>query len=205
MPHFVVDRKLNKHHNLTQKMSCVREQAAIQSLVGLRGQKWRKVEEELQSAPQAPVEPPNGMYPGKLDDKGRLKIPASFLKYFADLKETKLFVTSLNRTTVQIYTNSGWRAKKTALMTAKGNARAAEGIILSAAYLGADVEIDVSGRVTFNSVLRQELKLDGQSLQLLATRDRLEVMPAAIFDERNRKAAATAEADMAELEAEGLL
>ena len=146
------------------------------------------------------------MYPGKLDDKGRLKIPASFLKYFADLKETKLFVTSLNRTTVQIYTNSAWRAKKAALMSAKGSAKAAaDGIILSAAFLGTDVEIDVSGRVTFNSVLRQELKLDGQSLQVLATRDRLEVMPAALFDERNRRAAATAEADMAELEAEGLL
>src|SRR5438445_469324 len=52
------------------------------------------------------------MYPGKLDDKGRLKLPAVFLEYFGELGEKKLFVTSINRRTAQIYPTSVWRKNK---------------------------------------------------------------------------------------------
>ena len=42
-------------------------------------------------------EPPNGMYPARVDDKGRLKLPVGFQEYISGLPEKKLFVTSLDR------------------------------------------------------------------------------------------------------------
>jgi len=43
------------------------------------------------------------MYPARVDDKGRLKLPVGFQQYFAGLQEKKLFVTSLDRRIGQIY------------------------------------------------------------------------------------------------------
>ncbi len=60
--------------------------------------------------PISPVAPPNGRYSGKLDDKGRLKFPVQFQTYLGSLDEKGLFVTSIDRTTVQIYPIATWRA-----------------------------------------------------------------------------------------------
>ena len=56
-----------------------------------------------------PVEFPRGRFPGKLDDKGRLKLPADFQKFFNGLAETKLFLTSLDRSIAQLYPIAEWR------------------------------------------------------------------------------------------------
>jgi MraZ protein len=55
------------------------------------------------------IEPPLGMYPARVDEKGRLKLPADFQQYFADLGERKFFITSLVRRIAQIYPISVWR------------------------------------------------------------------------------------------------
>ena len=41
-----------------------------------------------------PLEPPRGIYPARLDDKGRLKLPVQFQQYLAAFPEKKLFVAS---------------------------------------------------------------------------------------------------------------
>lgn len=145
------------------------------------------------------------MYSGKLDDKGRMKLPATFLEYFAKLHEKEMFVTSLDRTTAQIYTNSSWHARKSALMKSKEHARAAQNIVFTAAYFGANAEIDSSGRLNFNSVLRQGLGLDGQTLWLYMDRDRIEVITDAIHQSRTVQSARTSVEDNAELIEAGLL
>ncbi len=52
------------------------------------------------------------MYPGRVDDKGRLKLPVGFQQYIAGLPEKKLFVTSLDRRIGQIYPIANWRENK---------------------------------------------------------------------------------------------
>jgi hypothetical protein len=52
------------------------------------------------------------MYPARVDDKGRLKLPVGFQQYFAGLAEKKLFVTSLDRKTGCIYPIEKWRENK---------------------------------------------------------------------------------------------
>src|ERR1700743_1330531 len=55
------------------------------------------------------VKPPRGMYPTRLDDKGRLKLPAGFQTFFAALREKTLFVTSMDRKVALIYPMAIWR------------------------------------------------------------------------------------------------
>ena len=164
-----------------------------------------KVAEELQLAPESAIEPPNGMYTARLDEKGRLKLPACFLKYFGELKEKTLFVTSLDRRTAQIYTTGTWRENKKFLADFKKNPAAAQNIAFNAADLGADGEIDGSGRVMFNSELRRELDMEKHDLRLFAYKGRVEVLTETIYQERKRRAQATIGEDMTTLESEGLV
>ena len=62
-----------------------------------------------QSRDTQAVEPPRGMYPCRLDEKGRLKLPAEFQHFLNVLPEKKLFVTSLDRRIAQIYPMTAWR------------------------------------------------------------------------------------------------
>jgi MraZ protein len=57
----------------------------------------------------APVEPPRGTYQARVDEKGRLKLPAVFQQYLTDLGETKVFVTSLDVRIARIYPISVWK------------------------------------------------------------------------------------------------
>ena len=82
------------------------------------------------------IDPPLGMYPGRLDDRGRLKLPANFLQYFADLGETRLFVTSLDRRIARLYTIPAWRETEKWLVNFREDTEAADNIAFNAADLG---------------------------------------------------------------------
>ena len=49
------------------------------------------------------VEYPRGIYPAKVDDKGRLKLPADFHRYLTEIGATKVFVTSFDERVGRIY------------------------------------------------------------------------------------------------------
>jgi MraZ protein len=129
------------------------------------------------------------MYPGRLDDKGRLKLPAVFQKYFDSLAEKKLFVTSLDRKIAAIYPMAAWRQNEAIFDNFHQDPRAARAIYFTANRLGSEVEPDAQGRVLFNSDLRKALNLEGTELHLVAYRGHLEVMTEAIFQEQEQIAA----------------
>ena len=130
------------------------------------------------------IEPPRGMYPGRLDDKGRLKLPAVFLKYFELLPEKKLFVTSLDRRTAAIYPIAEWRTTEKFFDKYSENPQAAKVVFFNANKFGSEVEPDGQGRVTFNSDLRKALSLEATELYLYAYRGHIEVMTEAIYMEQ---------------------
>jgi len=150
------------------------------------------------------VEPPRGMYPGRLDDKGRLKLPATFQQYFAVLKEKKLFVTSLDRRTAQIYPIEVWRTNEKFFESYRDNVKLARNIAFNANDLGAEAEMDSQGRVLFSPELRRELAIENQPVRLMAYRGRIEVLSEKIYEERKREAAQVSGDDVALLEAAGL-
>src|SRR5690242_4975421 len=113
-------------------------------------------------------EPPIGMYFCKLDDRTRLKLPADWFNHFKELGVDKLFVTSLDRRIAQIYTIAAWRECERKIEEYE-DPEVSEAVLFNAVDLGATVEIDTQGRVTFPQKLRDELKIEGQ-LQLYGSR-----------------------------------
>ncbi len=144
------------------------------------------------------------MFPGRLDDKGRIKMPAAFQQYIAALPEKKLFVTSLDRRIAQIYPMDVWRQNEKFFQTYREYPKVAKKIAFNAADLGAEAEMDAQGRITFPPELRRELGMEDQPVRLYAYKGRIEVLSERIYEERKREAIETGPDDVENLESAGL-
>jgi DNA-binding transcriptional regulator/RsmH inhibitor MraZ len=68
------------------------------------------VEQEDQTrATTRELEAPRGAPQTRVDDKGRLKLPAAIGQYLEAFGERRVFVTTLNTSTALIYPISVWR------------------------------------------------------------------------------------------------
>jgi MraZ protein len=144
------------------------------------------------------------MFPGRLDDKGRLKLPAAFQEYLNGLPEKKLFVTSLDRRIAQIYPIAVWRENESFFESYRDHPAKARNVAFNAADLGADTEMDSQGRVLFPPELRRELGMENGSVRLFAYRGRIEILSEAIYQQRREQASATPQDDVEDLERAGL-
>jgi transcriptional regulator MraZ len=151
-----------------------------------------------------PIEPPRGMHPCRLDEKGRLKLPAEFQHFLNALPEKKLFVTSLDRRIAQIYPISVWRENEFFFENYRDNPQAAQDVAFTANDLGADAEMDSQGRVLFNTSLRKELDLQNQELHLYAYRGHIKVLTEALYQERRQRSSKAAPENVDVLERAGL-
>jgi DNA-binding transcriptional regulator/RsmH inhibitor MraZ len=151
-----------------------------------------------------PVEPPRGMYPCRLDDKGRAKVPQAFVQYFASLQEKKLFVTSLDRHIAQIYPIATWRQNERFFESYTADPAAARKVAFNANDLGAEAEMDNQGRILFPPELRRELGIENQQVRIYSYRGRFEVLSEEIYQARKQEASATPAEDVTKLEAAGL-
>jgi MraZ protein len=150
------------------------------------------------------IEPPYGMYPARLDDKGRLKLPAAFQQYFAALPERKLFVTSLDRCTAQVYPIKAWRDNVKILQEYRGEGNAARKAAFNASDLGSESEMDAQGRILFSPELRRALGIENQPVRLFAYRGRIEILTEATYEKLKGEAATLSQDDLDKLEAAGL-
>src|SRR2546428_12429238 len=116
------------------------------------------------------------MYPARVDDKGRLKLPVGFQQYFSGLPEKKLFVTSLDRRIGQIYPIRVWRENKDFLYEYRDKPKAAKRISFNAQDLGADSEMDSQGRGFFGPGMRREQGGGDQNMPLFAYKSRIQVL-----------------------------
>jgi MraZ protein len=160
--------------------------------------------EEGQIPNASPVEFPRGRFPGRLDDKGRLKLPAAFAQFFNNLPESKLYLTSLDRRIAQLYPISEWRVNEKLLSTSRAHSAAAKNVHFNAQDLGADVEMDAQGRITVHPDLRRELGMEDQPLHLIAEKGHVQILTEPLYQERKLKAIERAAADLELLETEGL-
>src|SRR5215467_614449 len=131
------------------------------------------------------------MYPARVDDKGRLKLPVGFQQYLAGLAEKKLFVTSFDRRVGQIYPIANWRETKKFLYSQTENAKPASRIAFNAQDLGADSEMDNQGRVLLPPEMRRELGIENQSVRLFAYKGHVQILSEAMYEEQKKQAAAS--------------
>jgi len=151
------------------------------------------------------IEPPRGMFPGRLDDKGRLKLPAAFQQYFTALREKQFFVTSLDRRIAQIYPMDTWRRNESFFETFRDDPKTARRVAFNAADLGAEADMDNQGRITIHPELRRELGMENAPVRLFAYKGRVEVLSEKIYEERRQDGGQTTEEDINKLEIAGMI
>lgn len=103
-----------------------------------------------------------GNYPARVDEKGRLKIPASFLSVVKEKFGEDFFVTSLNGQYVRIWPLEVWEELEERLAQA-GSANLAKKKFLNLVnYYGQVVKLDKQGRVLIPPMLRESAAMRGE-------------------------------------------
>lgn len=152
----------------------------------------------------SPVELPRGRYHGRLDDKGRLKLPSDFIQFFRSLPESKLFLTSLDRRIAQLYPIAEWRVNEKFFDTFQQDPDAADNIAFNASDLGADVEMDGQGRIIVHPDLRRELEMEGQDLHLMSYKGHVQILTETRYLEQKNQATENAGQELKTLKKAGL-
>src|SRR5215471_13845582 len=150
------------------------------------------------------LEPPRGMSPARCDERGRMKLPASFKEYLDKFPEKKLWVTSLDRTIGQIYPISVWRDIEKFLDSFTDDPEVAERIAFNAADLGEETELDSQGRLVVPAALRKALGIEDQTVRLKVFRGCIEILSERIYEERLTASTASPKDDVLRLNRSGM-
>lgn len=150
------------------------------------------------------VEPPRGIYPARVDEKGRLKLPAAFHQYLNQLGEEKVFITSLDVRTARIYPISVWKQNEDLFEQSADDPEAAEDVAFIANDLGADTEVDGQGRILMPQELRQKLGIENEQVWLVCYKGRINVYSRSVYDERRQRAMTNLNQKVVALEKRGL-
>jgi MraZ protein len=144
---------------------------------------------------------PCGMYNARLDDKGRIKLPTEFQRYFGALDDPRLFVTSVDRRIARIFPLALWRAHEHFIETYAADPKLPQRMLFNAADLGGEAEMDGQGRVLFPPELRRELGIENQSVRIRNSKGWVEVLSEKIYEEMRRDAAGLTADDVTKVEA----
>ena len=145
------------------------------------------------------VEPPRGFYPGRVDEKGRLKLPAKFQEYLGSLPDKTFFVTTLGDGIARIYPISVWKENEAILESFVDDPEAAQRQAFLANAYGSDSEMDGQGRILISPELRRKLELENQAVQLMFYRGRIDIFRQPAFEARLAEAEAMSQKDRAAL------
>lgn len=106
---------------------------------------------------QGPPEPPRGAQELTLDDKTRLKLPASFHRYLTAKNDKLVFITTLDLRTARIYPLSVWKRNEQMLAAFCDDPEAKETLEFITQRFGGDSDVDSSGRLVLPQQLRDRL------------------------------------------------
>lgn len=166
------------------------------------GRKWFKVADvPLQSGA---VSPPRGFFSARVDEKGRLKLPAAIAQYLAASGDQKVFVTTLDRSTARIYPISVWQETERMLEEPGEDVDDRSDIALVAYHFGADSDIDPQGRVLVPTELRRELKFENEQVHLRCFKQRIDVIGDEAYQQRLANASQGIDEKVKGLERKGL-
>src|ERR1700720_2843116 len=115
-----------------------------------------------------------GNCPAKVDEKGRLKVPAVFLE---ELKEygTQFYITSITGESARIYPMKVWSEMEDKLAKQPASNQAKRKFLLRTSYFGQTVELGGQGRLLLPAVLRETAQMKGE-VDVFGSLDYLEVM-----------------------------
>jgi MraZ protein len=132
---------------------------------------------------QFEIEPPRGMSPARLDERGRMKLPSSMKEYLDKFPDKRLWVTSLDRIIGRIYPLLIWRETEKFLDSLTEEPELAERLAFNAADLGEELELDSQGRIVVPASLRKALGIEDQTVRLRVFRGYIEILSERMYEE----------------------
>ena len=101
-----------------------------------------------------------GNHPARVDEKGRLKVPAEFKRIFDEQYGTAFFITSFDGVQAEVFPMKEWEKIETDVEKMSGPAK--KRVLRIANYNGQVVEIDGQGRLLLPQHLREKAGLVGE-------------------------------------------
>lgn len=117
-----------------------------------------------------------GSFPAKIDEKGRVKIPADFRKILEDRygSETDLYVTSPTGESVLIYPMSEWEQIEAKMLEPPKFTPEKQKFLRNTNFFGQVAQMDKQGRVLIQPRLRESAGISGE-INVMGNLNHLEV------------------------------
>lgn len=143
-----------------------------------------------------------GHSPAKIDEKGRLKVPANFRKIIEERYGSECFITSMDGERALVYPLSVWFDFQSRLAKVPSTSMAKAKLLERVNYFGQVASIDAQGRVLVPQVLRDVAGISDEVV-VLGSQDHLIVWSDEKIQKRLSEQPLTAE-DLKELELHGV-
>ena len=103
-----------------------------------------------------------GNHPTRVDEKGRLKIPAEFKRVIDEKYSTQFYITSLDGKVAQIYPFEEWEQIEQKLAGLSTFNPTKKKFLSRVNYWGQQVEMDGQGRLLMPQLLRESAQIKGE-------------------------------------------
>ena len=103
-----------------------------------------------------------GNHPTRVDEKGRLKVPADFKRVIDEKYAQKFYITSTDGISAQIYPFEEWERIEQKLASLSTYNPTKKRFLTRTNYYGQVVEMDGQGRLLLPQVLREAAQLRGE-------------------------------------------
>jgi MraZ protein len=103
-----------------------------------------------------------GNHPTRVDEKGRLKVPAEIKRLIDEKYGTQFYITSLDGKVAQVYPFEEWQRIEEKLAKLSNFNPTKKKFLNRTNYYGQLVEIDGQGRVLIPALLRDTARIQGE-------------------------------------------
>jgi MraZ protein len=103
-----------------------------------------------------------GNHPARVDEKGRLKVPAEFKRVIDEKYAQKFYITSLDGMVAQVYPFEEWERIEQKLAALSTYNPTKKKFLNRVNYYGQVVEMDGQGRLLVPQILRESAQLRGE-------------------------------------------
>jgi MraZ protein len=103
-----------------------------------------------------------GNHPTRVDEKGRLKVPAEFKRLIDEKYGTQFYITSVDGKVAQVYPFEEWQRIEEKLARLSNFNPAKKKFLNRTNYYGQVVEIDGQGRLLLPALLRETAGIKGE-------------------------------------------
>ena len=103
-----------------------------------------------------------GNHPTRVDEKGRLKVPAEFKRLIDEKYSNQFYITSFDGQKAQVYPFEEWQRIEEKLARLSNFNPTKKKLLNFTNYYGQAVEMDGQGRVLIPTLLRQSAQLRGE-------------------------------------------